>query len=48
MTRDERQLHKAKFQEAKEKNEKETGNYKYVVRGPPWARRVLRIQLEAQ
>ena len=49
MTREERLLYKAKVQEAKEKNEVETGNFRHVVRGPPWARRVVRVvQVQAE
>jgi hypothetical protein len=46
MTRDERELHKSKVSEAKEKNEKEKGNFRHVVRGPPWNKRIVRLRAE--
>ena len=45
MSKTERELNMAKVQEAREKNEMEEGNYKHIVRGPPWDRRVVRIKL---
>jgi hypothetical protein len=47
MTQGERELHREKVSEAKAKNEKETmGNYRHVVRGPPWDKRTVRLRVE--
>ena len=45
MTQKERQLSKEKWEEAKEKNkDSESGDFKYIVKGPPWERRVVRVK----
>jgi hypothetical protein len=35
--------------QVKEKNEEnESGNYQYVVRGPPWERKVVKVKVKKQ
>ena len=47
MTKTERDQNRAKISEAKKKTEDDkSGKYMYIVRGPPWARKVVRIQKE--
>lgn len=47
MTKRERALNKEKVNEAKDMNEKnESGDYKYVVIGPPWERRVVKVKIK--
>lgn len=44
MSQDERDENKRLYLEAKAKNEKEkSGKFKFLVRGPPWARRIIRV-----
>lgn len=43
LTRTEREKEKELYEEAKEKQRKSSGEYIFKVRGPPWARRVVRI-----
>ena len=45
MSKSEREANKLKLQEAKDLNEKDnSGKFKYIVRGPPWERRVVKVQ----
>lgn len=47
MTKTEREQNKAKINEAKEKTESDkSGKYHFIVRGPPWARRIVRVLKE--
>lgn len=48
MTQAEREQNKAKLMEARDKtvNDK-SGNYTFIVRGPPWARRIVRVPKES-
>jgi hypothetical protein len=47
MTKRERELNKEKVKHAKEKNEeKESGDYHYVVRGHPWERKVVKMKVK--
>jgi hypothetical protein len=47
MTKRERELNKEKVKQAKEKNDKnESGDYQYVVRGPPWERKVVKVKVK--
>ena len=47
MTKRERELNKEKVKQVKEKNEEnESGNYQYVVRGPPWERKVVKVKVK--
>ena len=47
MTKRERELNKEKVKQAKEKNEEnESGDYQYVVRGPPWERKVVKVKVK--
>ena len=47
MTPTEREENKKKIQEAKDRNmEHSSENFKFVVRGPPWERRVVKIPKE--
>ena len=47
MTKSERDLNKAKIAEAKAKTENDkSGKYMFIVRGPPWARKIVRIPKE--
>lgn len=43
LTKTEREKEKELYEEAKEKQRKSSGEYTFRVRGPPWARRVVRI-----
>ena len=43
LTRTEREKERELYEEAKEKQRKSSGEFTYKVRGPPWARRVVRI-----
>ena len=44
MTPDEREANKKKIQEAKDRNAgNQSENFKFVVRGPPWERRIVKI-----
>lgn len=44
MTKEERENYKNKYLEAKAMNDKNTsGKFRYIVRGPPWARRTVRV-----
>lgn len=43
LTRSEREKEKELYEEAKDKQQKSNGEATYKVRGPPWARRVVRI-----
>lgn len=45
MTQDERKVRKEKVTEAKSRNEKnQSGDFKYVVRGPPWDNRIVKVK----
>ena len=45
MTQREREENKKRLQEAKDKNEaNESENFKYIVVGPPWDRRVVKVK----
>jgi hypothetical protein len=47
MTKRERELNKEKVKQAKEKNEEnESGDYQYVVREPPWERKVVKVKVK--
>jgi hypothetical protein len=47
MTTRERELNKEKVKQVKEKNEEnESRNYQYVVRGPPWERKVVKVKVK--
>ena len=46
LTRTERDQEKILYDEAKELESKESGNFIFRVRGPPWARKVVRIRKE--
>ena len=53
MTEKERQLNKGKWEEAKTKNDEaksneelESGDFKYIVKGPPWERRVAKVYVK--
>ena len=47
MTKRERELNKEQVKQVKEKNEEhESGNYQYVVRGPPWERKVVKVKVK--
>lgn len=44
MTKEERKDYKKKYLEAKAKNDENTsGKFRYIVRGPPWTRRTVRV-----
>ena len=44
MSKSEREANKEKVAEAKKLNDEEkSGKYKYIVRGPPWERRIIKI-----
>lgn len=48
MTKEERENYKKKYLEAKAKNDENTsGKFRYIVRGPPWARRTVRVLKES-
>lgn len=47
MTQEERQIDKELRLEARKKNEAETGNFFYVVRGNPWERSILKFKKKA-
>ena len=53
MTKKERQLNKRKWEEAKTKNDEaksnvelESGDFTYIVKGPPWERRVAKVYVK--
>jgi len=47
MTKRERELNKEKVKQAKEKNvENESGDYQYIVRRPPWERKVVKVKVK--
>ena len=47
MTPKEREINKKKFAEAKQKNEElGLGDFKFVVRGPPWERKVMKVKVK--
>jgi hypothetical protein len=46
MTPNEREESKKLHQEAKEKEDNDGGNWVYRVRGPPWARKIVRMQIK--
>lgn len=47
MTPKERENNKKKFAEAKQKNEElGSGDFKFVVRGPPWERKVMKVKVK--
>ena len=53
MTEKERQLNKRKWEEAKTKNDEaksneelESGDFKYIVKGPPCERRVTKVYVK--
>ena len=47
MTKRERELNKEKVKQVKEKNEEnESRNYQYVVRGPPWEKKVVKMKVK--
>ncbi|VDI66055.1 Hypothetical predicted protein [Mytilus galloprovincialis] len=49
MTKTEREQNKAKLTEAKQKNENDkSGKHLYIVRGPPWARKIIRVPKEIE
>ena len=44
MSKSEREANKEKVAEAKKLNDEEkSGKYKYIVRGPAWERRIIKI-----
>ena len=47
MSKAEIEENKHKLDRAKELNEKEkSGNFRFVVRGPPWERKIVKINLK--
>ncbi len=48
MTKQEREESKKMYEEAKKMQEQSGGNYRYKVRGPPWARKIVRVKDEGQ
>ena len=49
MTPKERGINKMKLAEAKQKNEElASGDFKFVVRGPPWERKVMKVKVNLQ
>ena len=47
MTMKESQLHKEQIRMAKEKNdENESGDFIYLVRGPPWERKIVSVKVK--
>ncbi len=43
MSKEEREENKQLVQEAKRLSSQESGNFIYLVRGPPWDRRIIRV-----
>ena len=46
MSKAEREEAKKLLAEAKERQDKSQGKFRYRVKGPPWARRIVRIPVE--
>eukprot|EP00794_Sanderia_malayensis_P018391 gene18391-20243_t len=44
MTEKERKINKEKIEEAKRRNTESSGEFKYIVTGPPWERKVVKTK----